>query len=690
MPTIVYSNGFENQAPPTANGGGLYSSVVGTWTIDTSVKHSGGAAIKVAVSSGVAASLKQTKSLPSTVVTQSVYLNFGAALPGGTVKINLIGANNSLTVDLPSFSYNPVTGFFLTRHGTSQSQEDNVTVQTNTWYRIDFKVEITGGNQIINVNVNGRTLAQNSYAMSSTNFANVFLGSLRTDHAVAYNVYFDDWIYSVTGSDHPLSGANDYGIEGLLPSADGTHNAGTNIMEDQAGNDIGAVTAYNKINSVPPDVTTYIRQAAIGASNYAEVLFADISAAHSGIHCACAILAYTSETTTSNKAACIVSKDNFASSTEVWGTPSATLDYSDGATNNLFYKTAPIAGAVDDTTVNNLKARMGYSGDATPDPYWIDMMIEVVYQISSNTISLDLVTYSSTINAINVIESEPISLDLVSYSSTFNAITVIESGIISLDLVTHSNTFNALNVIETERYSLDLVSYSSAFNSINVTESEPITLDLVSYFNTFNSISVVESEILNLDLASYSSVVNTISMIESETMGLDLVSYFLAVNTLSVIESELIEIDLVLYSYDFNTISILESEIIGLDLVTYSIGFDEAYLLESTKTIPLDLVSYVGVINDLNVFENEIVYLDLVSYSNTFNVLEVIESDTSSLDLVVFSYSVLSLFVISSEELIKTPIVRCYSILKEERVNIITSEIRINAIVSEERTILIL
>ena len=140
-------------------------------------------------------------------------------------------------------------------------------------------------------------------------------------------------------------------------------------MEANDGTDIGATTAYDKLNSIPPTTTNYVRQATVGTTRYAEVNFADISVTRSGIIGAIGILAYTSATTTANQGACIISKDSFSTQTDIWGNPTTRADYSDGSTSNLFYKSALIAGVTNDTTVNALQARIGYSNDVSPNPY---------------------------------------------------------------------------------------------------------------------------------------------------------------------------------------------------------------------------------------------------------------------------------------------------------------------------------
>jgi hypothetical protein len=375
MTTPIFITGWENGGSVNINGGGLYAAVNGTWALETTTVRTGARAIKGSPASGAACNIRSAKSVAGTVCVQRFYIRFNT-LPAGSVVLDLAGCANSPATSFATMGYNPVTGFFEARVGAAGKQEDNITVAANTWYRVDFRSAITGGNMVVDVQIDGRTITQVSIATSATSQTNVLLGTARTDHAVSYDVFFDDWIIGATSGDYPFGAG---AVELLVPASDGSHNAGTNVIEDNAGTDIGATTAYDKINSAPPSATTYIRQAANGTENYAEVNFGNIVAAHSAINGAMAFLAYTSETTTANKGTCIVSKDAFSTSTTVWGNPGATSDYSDGSTSDFFYKSALIAGAVDDTTVNALQARVGGSDDADPDPYWIDLVVEVDY-----------------------------------------------------------------------------------------------------------------------------------------------------------------------------------------------------------------------------------------------------------------------------------------------------------------------
>jgi hypothetical protein len=85
---------------------------------------------------------------------------------------------------------------------------------------------------------------------------------------------YDHIVSSITPADYPIG---KHVVKALVPDADGTHNAGTNVMEDDVGADIGAVTAFDLLNTYPsPQSGAYVRQSAIGTGNYAEVAFPNV------------------------------------------------------------------------------------------------------------------------------------------------------------------------------------------------------------------------------------------------------------------------------------------------------------------------------------------------------------------------------------------------------------------------------
>lgn len=717
--------GFENGITPSVNGGGVWDHLTGSPAVINSDAHTGSWALQLNTTAAIIRAGNNFASAQNVFIGR-LYFKFKTSLPANDCDFYIINNTDGFVITLRFYqSDGNKIGWRNTANDTAKSSNGII---ADTYYCVDFKYT---------ANTDPRTIDWKLDHVDQTSYSRAGAGSTATNYrfgsntADTFNVIFDDYVCGFVSGDYPFYGTDESGTEALVPTGDGTHNAGANVIEAQDGTDIGATTAYDKINSIPPSSTIYIRQAINGTGNYAEVTFGNISASHSSILGVMVTLAYTSASTTLNNGGCIVSKDDFSSYTEIWGNPTTPQDYSDGSLSNFYFKSAIIGGVIDDTTVNALKARLGYSGDANPDPYWIDIIAEVGYAISDPTTTpLDLVTYSITVNALTILENELIGLDLVSYSTVFNAITLLENELIILDLVSFSslandisilendltslalasfsNNFNDINIIESELIILDLVSYSSTFNDINVLENELIGLDFVTFSNTFNDLVLIEGGITTLDLISYSSLINDITLLENEIIALDLVLYSSSFNDITLLESETITLDLVSYSssiYDvdlleadvtgldfvsysiiFNDISVIETEILGLDLVSFSNTFNDLNLIDGGIT-SLDLVSYSITFNDINLLESEIITLDLISYSSLFNDIDIQEGfDSILLDLVSYSSVINDVLIVS---LIKIPIDRCYFILEEKRSNIIESENRTNKIEIEERQILI-
>lgn len=673
MPTPVYLTNWSHRVAPTQNGGGIYSVVSGSvMSIDTTTRPPQALKCITSASSGY---VGYAQISGANVVVGRVYVYFPTALPSSSMQF-ITGNGTGIFANV---RYNSATGNFEV--GNSDLWTAGSAAAANTEYRIDFRINISGTTYTMDWQING--VEQTQWALGSqtpSTWSNLRLGSQNSSTGT---VLFQHLILSVTSADYPIGPG---GTECLLPESDGTHNAGTNVIEDNTGADIGVTPAYNKVNTLPPGTTPYIRQAVNGTGNYAEIQFANMVASPGSILGAVATLGYTSETTTANRGACIVSKDDFASFTTVWGNPTVTADYSDGATNNVFWKSAVISGAVDLTTVNALEARLGYSDDANPDPYWMALCVEVAYTESTNDINLDLVTYSNSFPDLTILENEIVPLDLVSYPSTINDVVILENIPEPLDLVTYTSAINDITVTENIVESLDLVSYSSSVSDLTVLEHEIILLDLVTYSSSVPDLTVLENEIVPLDLVSYSSSIPDITLLENIDIPLDLVSYSSEAFDLSVLENEIIPLDLVSYSSEVFDLDVLENVVESLDLVTFFSEFFDLDVLEAGD-IQLDLVEYSSVFEDLSVLEHDIVSLELVSYTSVVNDLSLeAEAGDILLDLVVYSSSFPELTLVQ-EVLPKTPIERTFAIRERNSLTVIDSQKRIVSVDYQDRTI---
>lgn len=398
MTTPIWLTGFEHGPPGSfVQGGGLFDEVSvsgGSHSAVTTKKNTGSYALQFVTAADYRYLLKNIPGLPTTAVYR-FYFHIDGSLPAENLELCSLGltvGSTWLSVYFDQATSKIGVGEQGGTLGGTPSLSSS-TVAANTWYYVDVRAIVTGGTWTMDWSLNGTAQTRYTQTIAATTIINFSVG---TDAANTSTLYFDDIVLSVTSADYPIGAG---GTEALVPVSDGTHNAGANVMENQAGADIGAVTAWDLIDDIPmTGATTYIRQLANGTGNYAEVQFGNLVALRSAIIGANGILAYTSATTTGNNGTTIMSKDDFATNTSIWGTTATPADMSDGSTASVYYKSAILANVNDISTVNALEARIGYSSDAAPDPYWINLMVEVAYSLpfSKSLIVLQAVNRAAT------------------------------------------------------------------------------------------------------------------------------------------------------------------------------------------------------------------------------------------------------------------------------------------------------
>jgi len=186
---------------------------------------------------------------------------YAASVAGGGTNCLLLGVNTNSTLRLS------IAGSGL--------QASSFGVCDNAWHRLDMYLNSSGTTHTIDWKVDGVTQTQVSVAgQAARDPVRQVIGSSSVGHTLTFEI--DDFVSGSNGAtEYPFNAGQPYNIYALSPNADGTHNAGTNIIEDQAGNDIGVVTAWDLLEEIPPTTTEYVRQNAAGSGNYAEVAFAD-------------------------------------------------------------------------------------------------------------------------------------------------------------------------------------------------------------------------------------------------------------------------------------------------------------------------------------------------------------------------------------------------------------------------------
>lgn len=373
MTMPVFITGFEyGVASPNVNGGGLFNTISGSPSIQNSIKKSGNYALRINSSSSID---RAVKTISGSIVVGRVYFYVASYPTTNSIILAITSIPGWFQFSINSSDHK----LYIDVNGSSPVASANA-LSLGTWYRLDFKLDASASTWYGYWQIDGTSQTNYSVSMgASTTLDGLQLGC---QNSSTMDVYYDDVIISVTSGDYPIGPGY---TEGLSVGSDGTHNAGPDTIEDNDGNDIGAVTAYDHINSVPiGNTTTYIEQFAIAASNYAEVNFADTS--HTTIFGARAYLAYQSSGANENSGGCIII-DEDATQTTVFGDPTTRADYSE---TSVFYKSVQLpspSGGWDKNAVNALKARLGYSNDVVDIPYWVDMIIEVAYSELSESAS---------------------------------------------------------------------------------------------------------------------------------------------------------------------------------------------------------------------------------------------------------------------------------------------------------------
>lgn len=356
--TTLFATGWEHGVSPTVAGGGLASAVVGSPTVNAASKYSGNYGLECNTIS------------PASAYFSLVFTPHSKVTVSFRVKVVSTGGNPNFMLRMTGQTQwlyfavrDSVTGCFALHDGTAYTNWAAYT--TGTWYTIQFVFD--GANKTVDGWING--VAQPQVVIANTNvYDSLDFGSIS---GATMDLCFDDLVVTDGAGTFPL--ASTYKVEGLLPTSDGTHNAGT-VIQNQAGTVLngGAAPAYSLLDELPMTSSAdYVQQTGTG-NYYAEVNFANIaSGSILGVQ---AVLAYQGSTTTGDVAdtrICLSGSSDFI------------LYSGNMATTTLSYKSAQVSapgGGWTQSSVNALTGRVGYATSvAGSTPYWQGLMLEVAY-----------------------------------------------------------------------------------------------------------------------------------------------------------------------------------------------------------------------------------------------------------------------------------------------------------------------
>lgn len=448
MATPIFLTGLEHGSL-SASGGGLFDTVTGAPTVDSAIKRTGSYSIRFYKTVAAACSVTKNVSGSPTVLVARFYLYF-TTLP--SVDCALFRMNSGTYV--PTLRFRLSDSKLIVDFSGSGTQAGPV-VTTGQWYRIDFRGNVGTDPRTIDWQVNGVDQPQATLALAASSFTTVPFGALTT---CTLDAYIDDVVISATSADYPLGPG---GVVGLSPNAAGTSNPGTNVIEDNTGADVDDSTnpANVELDDVPLSLNTdYIKQVAVGTGNYAEVAFADIS--ESVIWGARGILAYMSSDTLGNEGGCII-RDSDGQETTIWGNPTTRADYSE---SSMFYKSAQVltpSGGWTQAHVNALRARIGYSNDISPVPYWENLMIEVACGESAGySLVCDGGSYVLTGQTMSPLRAAKVDADAGAYALSGADTTLLRAALLAVEAGAYALTGQDLAALLGRKISAEAGSYA--------------------------------------------------------------------------------------------------------------------------------------------------------------------------------------------------------------------------------------
>ncbi len=373
--TIVYVEGFEHKDKITditfPTGLGLWTSTAGGAQITFPAGRTGsclhfvydGASARNLSRSdvGTGAADHNTGSLYFRVASapsvDSIFLSIQAG--GFNVPRVRIMAAGTITLDI-----------------RGSSIQTGPSVSDNAWHRLDWHTDTSTTTWTVDWAVDGANQTQSSLAgqTAGSDPKTLIYGSTTTTHTLTIDI--DDVVIGDAAGDYKINAGAAYNVGVLQLTGDGTHNAGTNIIEDQAGTDIVSPNAFPLMNEIPVESTDYVRQIAVGSGNYAEVTFEDTT--HDSF-VAVSALAYASAAQASNPNGTIRLVDSGGST--VVDLFSGNIGGGSTTTRAVMAVVAPPGGTWDTSEVNGLKLRVGFSTDATGSatPRWLLAILQYAF-----------------------------------------------------------------------------------------------------------------------------------------------------------------------------------------------------------------------------------------------------------------------------------------------------------------------
>ena len=352
--SAVWLTGFESGAVSSA-GGGLFTTLTGAPTADAATFRNGGYSLRIA-DAAAGSTVGALKTFTATNVVVARFAIRLSALPSVSSSLVYVDSATDLV-----FGYDQPSQKFSLTLGASTATSAS-TVSAGSWYVIDLRYDLRANPNLGDWRVDGVAQTQVTRAAAASTANGFGLGA--TTNPSIYTANFDDLIVANQAKAYPIGNGK---VVRLIPDGVGTHNTPGDFRDDD--NTAVDAASWQRIDDVPVTGTTdYVLQLNNSATSYLEFSFGNT--AETCIREVSAVVAYRSATTTANTGKTSV----FAGGTE------SVVFSGDMSETTLTYASAlvtPAAAPWTQAAVNGLVTRIGYAGDANPDPYWDGLMLEL-------------------------------------------------------------------------------------------------------------------------------------------------------------------------------------------------------------------------------------------------------------------------------------------------------------------------
>jgi hypothetical protein len=349
------------------------------------------------------------------------------------------------TSDRAGFFYQVSTGKLVAWITTGTQVQTNAALVLNTWYTLQFKYSCSASINTLDWVLNGTTQTQATNNLGASTIARYALGNRGGSNGT---IQFDDVVVSTTAGDHPLPlynvrlvKADTGGTTAEIGTANSTARFTTNNTLDSTHNSANILAA---VSEVPPTIgasASGVAQRAGGATDAVGIPMTSITLSGDTIAgCRILVCGWANSTGVNN-----IGVRAFNGSAETILVAGTVASGFTNSTTDPTWFAAMYAGVTDQTTLDALVVRLGYSTDIVPEPGAHAVYAEILtLPGSSSSVAVNGIPSSEQFGASSVTPgSTTLSPSGIASGEQFGSVTVTSVAVVSPSGIVSSEKFGS-------------------------------------------------------------------------------------------------------------------------------------------------------------------------------------------------------------------------------------------------------